>query len=538
MKYFDIVKEKNTSKKLFKSDKLLAESVHKTISDLLSTTNNKSLLKRLVHNSDYPKLKKLSNEFSKIHEKYNQDKVKYCLSFNKYINEIKNKLVNNELPIINEEKIIKKTIKKFDEINSNIPTYSNLLDNIINENNNSSKIDTFSFENNLKGSGESSCVFDPANIKIISKQKKKENINQVNENKFSNLIIDKQEILASDSIKLFTYFNDNEFQLVCKTDNKTNDYYFKFTNRETFFKVCYSLLKAFGEEFISKININKFKEMIESYDNRSLSKRSVNIILNAYNPLFKQIKAVSNNGNWSSDSDNINEEPEPLTEEALKYGILYHGTNTSFDSFDINHQNTNKFGKGFYFTNDKNEAKEYGNNLIKVNLLLNNPLQIKDAYFVNDELLNSIGIKKFDHLDSQDSQNKIKDAGYDSIIVSNVDGNKNLKYYIVFNPEQIKIISNDEQLDEDIDLPNIEIGDEIKIGKYRNKKATIKDYFIDDEGQPNIKTNKGDRKVFGFKIDNDSNNINESKSAPLYHSTSLMEHKIKINQYNKKYIKI
>lgn len=43
---------------------------------------------------------------------------------------------------------------------------------------------------------------------------------------------------------------------------------------------------------------------------------------------------------------------------------------------------------------------------------------------------------------------------------------------------------------EEIVIP-IEIGDEILIGKFKNKVATITGFDTDDKNQPIIKTNKG-----------------------------------------------
>ena len=56
-----------------------------------------------------------------------------------------------------------------------------------------------------------------------------------------------------------------------------------------------------------------------------------------------------------------------------------------------------------------------------------------------------------------------------------------------------------EQLDEE-NIPDLEIGDEIKTGKFRNVKAEIKDFKTDDNGQPVVKTNKGDKKAYSFRV--------------------------------------
>lgn len=44
------------------------------------------------------------------------------------------------------------------------------------------------------------------------------------------------------------------------------------------------------------------------------------------------------------------------------------------------------------------------------------------------------------------------------------------------------------------------IGDEILVGKYRNKKAIVKGFDVDKNNQPIVKTNKGDRNLFAFRI--------------------------------------
>jgi hypothetical protein len=46
----------------------------------------------------------------------------------------------------------------------------------------------------------------------------------------------------------------------------------------------------------------------------------------------------------------------------------------------------------------------------------------------------------------------------------------------------------------------LETGDEILIGKYRNKKAIIKGFGVDKNNQPTIKTNKGERNMYSFRI--------------------------------------
>jgi hypothetical protein len=46
----------------------------------------------------------------------------------------------------------------------------------------------------------------------------------------------------------------------------------------------------------------------------------------------------------------------------------------------------------------------------------------------------------------------------------------------------------------------LEIGDEILMGKFRNKRAIIKDFGKDKYGQPTVKTDKGERNMYAFRV--------------------------------------
>ena len=51
-----------------------------------------------------------------------------------------------------------------------------------------------------------------------------------------------------------------------------------------------------------------------------------------------------------------------------------------------------------------------------------------------------------------------------------------------------------------LDLPDLETGDELMVGKFKNRKATIKDFKTDEHGQPVAVTNKGDQKIFKGRV--------------------------------------
>jgi len=61
-------------------------------------------------------------------------------------------------------------------------------------------------------------------------------------------------------------------------------------------------------------------------------------------------------------------------------------------------------------------------------------------------------------------------------------------------------------------LPNIEVGDEVLVGKFKNSKAIVKGFKKDDKNQPVMKTTKGDKKVFK---DRHSKLVKEDQSPAL-----------------------
>jgi hypothetical protein len=60
----------------------------------------------------------------------------------------------------------------------------------------------------------------------------------------------------------------------------------------------------------------------------------------------------------------------------------------------------------------------------------------------------------------------------------------------------------------------LEIGDEILMGKFRNKRAIIKDFGTDKNGQPTVVTNKGERAMYSFRV---QKLMNGPSGADKYH---------------------
>ena len=48
--------------------------------------------------------------------------------------------------------------------------------------------------------------------------------------------------------------------------------------------------------------------------------------------------------------------------------------------------------------------------------------------------------------------------------------------------------------------PKIEVGDEVKVGRFKNRKAIVKSITKDKNNQPVLKTNKGEHKLFKPRI--------------------------------------
>lgn len=57
-----------------------------------------------------------------------------------------------------------------------------------------------------------------------------------------------------------------------------------------------------------------------------------------------------------------------------------------------------------------------------------------------------------------------------------------------------------QEKDDTLELPNINVGDEVKVGKFKNRKAIVKGFKKDDHNQPVLKTTKGEHKVFKPRI--------------------------------------
>lgn len=158
-------------------------------------------------------------------------------------------------------------------------------------------------------------------------------------------------------------------------------------------------------------------------------------------------------------------------DDSGKLIVLYHASNTEFDSFDLNRIGTGGgsiYGKGFYFSDDSFTVEIYGKYIREFYLNLKNPFRwelieedadatynldmfvdvLKANNFVmhdglleelEDDLLNNDGgldtvIEKTCGFDFANTY--FVRAGYDGIM------NLDIGDYVAFKPEQIKLCSN------------------------------------------------------------------------------------------------
>lgn len=74
---------------------------------------------------------------------------------------------------------------------------------------------------------------------------------------------------------------------------------------------------------------------------------------------------------------------------------------------------------------------------------------------------------------------------------------------------KMKIIEDKDTLE----LPDIKVGDEVKIGRFKNRKATVKGFKKDKHNHPVLKTTKGDSQLFKPRIS--KLQTNEAFDQPL-----------------------
>lgn len=141
--------------------------------------------------------------------------------------------------------------------------------------------------------------------------------------------------------------------------------------------------------------------------------------------------------------------------------IYYHGSNSKFTTFDKSKIKENKLGLCFNFTDDYSMAYQYGDNILKVHLDLNNPLteeifNTKWTYEQDNMLAKKLGFPGINKEDFDDTETfgdvyeifkmdprfieLLEEMGYDGIAFPEE------HHFGVFEPEQIHIIQNEQKV--------------------------------------------------------------------------------------------
>jgi len=145
---------------------------------------------------------------------------------------------------------------------------------------------------------------------------------------------------------------------------------------------------------------------------------------------------------WFGESKVVDTGGKPL--------VVYHGTDSVFDVFDItkagSNNDTGMWGTGFYFSPDKKMSRAYGGNLKHVYLSLQNPLIVHGNV---SALPWEFHPAKKTHGDagkaaSDALRQRLLDAGYDGVIQYEAGESKKLGQVVAFKPTQIKSANGQE----------------------------------------------------------------------------------------------
>lgn len=60
--------------------------------------------------------------------------------------------------------------------------------------------------------------------------------------------------------------------------------------------------------------------------------------------------------------------------------------------------------------------------------------------------------------------------------------------------------------------PEIQVGDEVKVGKFKNRRAEVKGFAKDENNQPVLKTTRGDQKLFKPRISKLEEPVTEARA--------------------------
>lgn len=158
--------------------------------------------------------------------------------------------------------------------------------------------------------------------------------------------------------------------------------------------------------------------------------------------IAKSAEALRNFWNWFGDSKVVDEDGRPL--------VMYHGTESMFDTFDkrkisSNTGNFGMYGKGFYFSDMESTAKYYANFHGKSGIVMPVYLRMAKPLYESDYKKDP-EYKKAREKDGNDDLGRMKNTAKYIEKISKQNGNDGVisinGEFVVFEPNQIKSTQN------------------------------------------------------------------------------------------------
>lgn len=209
--------------------------------------------------------------------------------------------------------------------------------------------------------------------------------------------------------------------------------------------VWFSVRDMFTEKGYKVVPINDFEKNKEYLKKDFLYSNFLNCnydkIFEYYINRFKENEVQIEDESTALDKLVANfEESEKSIFSSNKF---YHGSSVKFDEFDLSKAKDGWFGKCIYFTDNKTLAKGFGKYIYEVELDIKNPYFTKSDNWM--QIVNDVN-KEFnaDGLQETDLTKVLDKNGFDGIVF-NTNWDKSVgNIYTVVNPNQIKIVSVEE----------------------------------------------------------------------------------------------
>ena len=121
-------------------------------------------------------------------------------------------------------------------------------------------------------------------------------------------------------------------------------------------------------------------------------------------------------------------------------GILYHGSNWEFDSFDLKWVGRNSdpghYSQGIYFTPNEDLARYYGEYIYVCEVILSNPFYVMVEN--KRQFLNIVGIGD---VSPEEVTKHLISMGYDGVILLDVHNENEIQECVVYDTKNILILN-------------------------------------------------------------------------------------------------